>query len=131
MSVFAHSTQRADKADWEELPAHLRAVSRTAAGFAAKFNAAAWGEAAGLLHDLGKYSPRFQGLLGGEAGRVDHSTAGALEAEARWGRPGKLIAFCVAGHHAGLADGDGDDGKLTNLADRLAYARHGGIPPLD
>lgn len=134
-TFFAHSTQREDKADWEELPAHLRGVARTAAGFAAKFDAADWGDAAGLLHDLGKYSLPFQGRLGGEAGRVDHSTAGALEAEARWGRPGKLIAFCVAGHHAGLADGDGDDGKLTSLADRLAHAhahpRDGGIHRLD
>ena len=134
-TFFAHSTQREDKADWEELPAHLRGVARTAAGFAAKFDAADWGDAAGLLHDLGKYSLPFQGRLGGEAGRVDHSTAGALEAEARCGEFGKLIAFCVAGHHAGLADGDGDDGKLTNLTDRLAHARDdvrdGGIHPLD
>jgi len=34
---------------------------------------------AGLLHDLGKYTPAFQAKLRGALEKVDHSTAGAVE----------------------------------------------------
>ena len=51
---------------------------------AAQFGAGEWGAVAGLLHDLGKYSDAFQARLEGRSGRVDHSTAGALEAGKRW-----------------------------------------------
>jgi CRISPR-associated endonuclease/helicase Cas3 len=35
---------------------------------------------AGILHDIGKYSDKFQRRLEGLNIRVDHSTAGAIEA---------------------------------------------------
>ena len=43
----------------------------------ARFGDASWGRAAGLLHDLGKYSARFQARLQGDPSKVDHATTGA------------------------------------------------------
>ena len=82
---------------------------------------------AGLLHDVGKYSREFQARLSGEVGRVDHSTAGAKVALDRYGpKLGKLLAFCIAGHHAGLANGV-NGGETNALADRLKAK----IPKID
>jgi CRISPR-associated endonuclease/helicase Cas3 len=77
-----------------------------------------WGWLAGLWHDLGKFSDDFQTYLrksaaksdphraeteAGPTGKVDHSTAGAKYAN---GLPpfGPLLAYLIAGHHAGLPD---------------------------
>jgi CRISPR-associated endonuclease/helicase Cas3 len=46
---------------------------------------------AGILHDAGKYSGEFQKKLGGKKQRVDHSTAGAKEAMARYGELAEKI----------------------------------------
>lgn len=99
-------------ADWEPLERHLEEVSRRAAEFADAFGAAEWGRLLGRWHDLGKYSAQFQQYLRTSAdpdaseemrGRVDHSTFGArYAAEKIGGHCGQLLAFCIAGHHAGL-----------------------------
>ena len=79
------------------------------------------------MHDLGKYSREFQARLSGEVGRVDHSTAGAKVALDRYGpKLGKMLAFCIAGHHAGLANGV-DGGETSALAERLKTK----IPEID
>ncbi len=84
------------------------------------------GRAAGVLHDLGKYTNEFQDRLAGKRARVDHSTAGAHLAIDRYGRVlGKILAFCVAGHHAGLANGVNGQ-RISALADRL----NGSFPQL-
>lgn len=71
--------------------------------FASKFNAEEFGYALGILHDLGKYSQKFQQKLQGAIIKVDHSTAGAQEAVNLHGEAyGKLLAYCIAGHHSGL-----------------------------
>lgn len=57
-----------------------------------------------MLHDIGKYSADFQGKIRGEHGRkVDHATAGARVCNKK-GENYKFLEYCVAGHHAGLAD---------------------------
>lgn len=78
---YAHSTDRQDKYDWQFLKDHLENVADIASGFSREFNAKEFGYSAGLLHDIGKYSPEFQRRLDGAKIRVDHSTAGALEAK--------------------------------------------------
>jgi CRISPR-associated endonuclease/helicase Cas3 len=94
-----------------------------ASQFADAFGAGQWGRLLGLWHDLGKYSEAFQDYLCASAGvddvhhsevvgRVDHSTAGAKHA-ARFGFAGRLLAYCIAGHHAGLPDDDGGDAGLS------------------
>jgi CRISPR-associated endonuclease/helicase Cas3 len=116
---YAHSTECSDARDWQGLADHLQAVADLAAKRAARFGWENAGRAAGLLHDLGKYSPAFQRRLSGSGERVDHSTAGALEAKTRFPDGlGHLLAYAIAGHHAGLANGR-DAGTRTPLSDRL------------
>lgn len=74
------------------------------------FGLAAAAYAAGLFHDLGKYSPDFQRRLNGALAPVDHSTAGArammgdLASGLHDRLMAELIAYAIAGHHAGLPD---------------------------
>jgi CRISPR-associated endonuclease/helicase Cas3 len=109
--IFAHSLSDSPSDIWEPLSDHLRAVGEKAAEFAAPFGWSAAGQLAGLLHDIGKVSAAYQAYiatpeeqLNGRRG-PDHSTAGARVVAARYpGKVGRLIAFGIAGHHAGLAD---------------------------
>ena len=89
-----------------KLRAHLEEVGATAGKFADVFNADDLAQAAGMLHDLGKYSPEFQRRVRGETSEnAPHSAFGASEARKLWpGGIGEIIAWCVAGHHTGLAD---------------------------
>lgn len=94
---------------WQPLEEHLREVATLARRFAETVRpndlpfaqAAYW---AGLLHDVGKYTDAFQGMLrdvicGAAKRQVEHSGHGAAllldfgSYEAAWS---------VAGHHAGL-----------------------------
>ncbi|WP_415068434.1 CRISPR-associated helicase Cas3' [Neisseria animaloris] len=98
---------------------HAHNVGDTAAGFAAFFGAQEMARYTGQLHDLGKYTPQFNRRLHGGPS-VDHATAGAKIAFERWSVLGKLMAFCIAGHHAGLANGDGEGDNRRTLTQRLA-----------
>lgn len=115
---FAHSSDRPDQTNWQLLAEHLTAVGRLAASFAAYFSAEELAQVSGLLHDLGKYTQEFQLRLSGDFGRVDHSTWGARIACERYGQLGKLLAYGIAGHHAGLANGR-DSAERTALSERL------------
>lgn len=123
---YAHSTSTTDKSDWQTLTGHLETVGRLAAERADRFGASSWGEAAGLLHDIGKYTLPFQRRLEGSPERVDHSTAGAHIAIETYPQVGHLLAYLIAGHHAGLANGR-DMGERTPLELRL----EADLPPLD
>ncbi len=105
----AHTLQNPDgsprpEEDWEPLEDHLRAVADLARTFAAKFGAAEWGYLAGLWHDLGKYQRRFQLRLRDSSIHAPHAGVGAVLAAKRGAQLGVLIAFAIAGHHAGLAN---------------------------
>ncbi|MGI6012897.1 MAG: CRISPR-associated endonuclease Cas3'' [Oscillospiraceae bacterium] len=81
---------------------HLQETAQLAQSFADVFGAGSLGYRCGALHDIGKSSAAFQKGLLEKGSKVDHSTAGALEAV----KQGDCItAFCVAGHHGGLPDG--------------------------
>lgn len=119
------------------LDEHLTAVGKLAADLASSFDANDWAGLAGLWHDLGKYREGFQkyirqtsdpnahieGRVGGR--NKTHSAAGALHAmqvfAARFGPLGetaaRLLAYVIAGHHAGLAD------WTAGLDDRLLGTR--------
>ena len=106
------------------LVAHLETVAQLAAEFSNGFDAAdpvlRWAYLAGLWHDMGKYRPGFQryvrladnpdshieGKVGGR--EKTHSAAGALWAMQQLPKPyGHVLAYLIAGHHAGLDDWDG------------------------
>lgn len=120
---YAHTRAGRPESDWEPLSQHLEEVADLAAHFASAFGAGEWGLAAGLLHDVGKQSAEFQAYLRASAagkgpGRgPDHSTAGAQWAHEHYKRGvGKLLAYALAGHHAGLPDG------IESLSPRLKRA---------
>ncbi len=118
------------------LDEHLRAVRDLAGEFASSFGHADWGRLAGLWHDLGKYSPAFQSYIARESGfdpeahieggkgRVNHSSAGALHAVKQLGGKGRLLAYLIAGHHAGLPDWHSDEHALASLSQRLEDEQH-------
>lgn len=132
---LAHVRQDED-GHWQVhgLEEHLRAVAELAGRFAAPFGGE-WAYLAGLWHDLGKYQPAFQRYIGHAsgfqpdahiegAGRVNHSTAGAIHAEARFGPLGHVLSYLIAGHHAGLPDWDGLESEARGaLSYRLREAR--------
>ncbi|NLG83633.1 MAG: CRISPR-associated helicase Cas3' [Firmicutes bacterium] len=118
--MYAHSRPGQPEDTWQTLREHLTNTAALAGEFAAAFGAEAFGLAAGILHDLGKYAAAFQERLRGAGFRVDHSTAGAREAERIYGGAvGRILAYVVAGHHAGLPDW-GSAGDAASLAARLA-----------
>ena len=131
-TYYAHSAGNLPYEHWQTMESHARNVGGMAAGFAAYFGAQEIARATGLLHDVGKYSPLFDKRLHGDPKRVDHSTAGAKIAVERWGvRLGKMMAFCIAGHHAGLANGAGEGGGRSTLQQRLDWQFGADIPKLD
>lgn len=98
MKYLAHI---ADDRREQTVAEHLQGTADLAARFAAAFGAEADGRFAGLLHDIGKYTPGFQKRLHGGP-PVDHSTAGAREAFSRYGNAPAALA--IAGHHGGIPD---------------------------
>ena len=122
-TYYAHSA-RASDGEWHRLSDHLEATGQMAARFLAGVGWQDVGQAVGLLHDMGKYTVEFQDRLKGSRSQVNHSLAGA---EIAWKHYGlhlgekaiaKLMSFCVAGHHAGLANGT--NGRvIKSLEDRL------------
>lgn len=120
---FAHSARESD-GEWHRLKDHLEATGQMAARFLADVGWQDVGRAIGLLHDIGKYTAEFQDRLKGSHKLVNHSTAGAEIASRHYGDQAavaKLMAFCIAGHHAGLANGK--NGRATkSLEDRLKGA---------
>lgn len=106
---FAHSLSgSSDQTNWQPLKDHLNATALLSASFAAEFGAERAAHLSGLLHDLGKYTDKFQKrLAGGEP--VDHSTAGAIEIRRFASNRNdslivSLLSYVIAGHHAGLSD---------------------------
>lgn len=118
---IAHAA-RGQHGEWRAphgLAQHLAAVGALAACFARDYGED-WARLAGQWHDLGKYRPRFQRYIrqvtGFEAldahienkpGRSPHSTAGAVLACDTFKEAGRVLAYLIAGHHAGLDDWHG------------------------
>lgn len=120
-----------------DLEEHLREVGRLAGAFAWSFGQREWGYLAGLWHDLGKYTSAFQSYLARESGyekqeahieggkgRVNHSSARALHAREQLGARGTLLAYLIAGHHAGLPDWYSQERALSSLSQRVEERTH-------
>lgn len=132
MTYFAHTSD----GPWEPLEKHLELVAAYCQRNTSKFCTSEIGKLLGLWHDLGKYSNEFQAYLkkvggadvhdGDVSSKVDHSTAGAKFASENNDFPlliRRALAYCIAGHHAGLANAVAD-GHCSPLESRLAK----GIP---
>lgn len=115
------------------LAEHLCGTADLACRFAAPWGGGEAAQLAAIWHDLGKYAAEFQAMIraAGENGhleqsdsapkaRVDHSTAGAQWAVKKFGPIyGSMLAYVIAGHHAGLADWSGGNTGRHGLNDRL------------
>lgn len=135
--VHAHSREGCAESEWEPLADHLAQVGELASDYAAAFGAGTLGAAAGRLHDIGKCSAAFQAYIRNLAPSPDHSTAGAREALRLYGRfAGQMLAFAIAGHHAGLADGAGLGGLSKRVVRPIPdyggwEAQAGALPSLN
>jgi CRISPR-associated endonuclease/helicase Cas3 len=139
---------------------HLKGTAKLAKAYAGKFQSEKWGEAAGLAHDAGKgrfiwqnYLRKKSGFfdeeahLEGKPGKMPHAIHGAVMVEALFGKGlGRILAYCIAGHHAGLPDWSSAEGTGQSalqfqqsqvkdlkdvgavIADNLSSAKPG-IPP--
>ena len=98
--------------------------------------------AAARLHDVGKFSDKFQDYIklpkdSAEKkrlkGKIDHATKGAQIAEGHFNGKndmplGRILEYTIAGHHAGLANGSAKDaGDRASLQKRLTNEK---IPPI-
>lgn len=139
--LLAHSDPKHpnNPASWEKLEGpggHIHRVTRHALRFARKTFTHLPGFAMlacplARWHDLGKFSQEFQLYLlqagsgsheGESTGRVDHSSAGARHAMATLPSPwNAMVAYAIAGHHAGLLDGMRSEG--ASLRGRLVKTR--------
>lgn len=108
MTFYAHTAEGEDakrlpesSGTWQLLSAHLRNVARLAKQFARPLGLEREADLAGMLHDLGKYTARFQARLRNPVTihGVNHWAAGAV-----WAAESRLwpVAFGIDGHHMGL-----------------------------
>lgn len=134
MKYLAHKSKMQEQTVKE----HLIGTAKLAGEFAGRFGKEDWGYCCGMLHDIGKYSAKFQKKI--QEGcdiQVDHSTAGSRVCMEKGGLYSFLEA-CIAGHHSGLPDygrrGDGGmDGTLMGrrskrIEDFQAYKEEIEIP---
>jgi len=81
---------------------HLRDVAALAKSNGEVFGAGKEAELCGLLHDFGKYSECFQGVLEGRYSKIDHALCGAaLLSMNKWTKFQPEIEV-INGHHSGL-----------------------------
>ncbi len=118
MKYLAHISE--DKTREQTILEHLEGTAKLSGEFAKSFGYEDWGYCVGKLHDIGKYSEKFQKRIHGSDIRVDHATAGAQVCK-ELGGIYMLFAYCIAGHHAGLPDtGESADmGDSATLMGRM------------
>lgn len=113
MKYYAHSLEGEPPEKWQPLEVHLRNVAETAAEFARVFGAQKWGVLAGENHDIGKGTKPWQAYLrkvnqifdeiaSCYEGHPNHAAEGAKLLFEKSKQAGKLLAYCIAGHHGGL-----------------------------
>lgn len=120
--------------NWEthSLEKHLRKVADLAKKFSEPSGSNDWAYLAGLWHDLGKYRPAFQAHIKRKSGyepdahissernsNTRHASTGAVHAVERLGYLGRILAYLIAGHHAGLPDFEIDIAKGMALKEVL------------
>jgi len=128
VNEFIAHVRKNDDGTWAKphfLVEHLADTAYLAETFAAKFDSAVWGRVAGLAHDAGKgraiwqkylslksgYGYDEEAHLEGKAGKIPHAIHGAKLVEVLLGKVvGRILGYCIAGHHAGLPDWSSAEG---------------------
>lgn len=141
MKYLAHISE--DGTREQSIKSHLEETALLAKGFADEFGYGDWGYFCGMLHDIGKYSDKFQRRIKGSGETADHATAGAQLCLTLGKEKGSFYvapAYCIAGHHAGLPDtgacaDTGDRGTFTGrmkkkIEDYGAYQEEISVPLL-
>ena len=132
---YAHSIENASVSEWQLLSEHLNNVAFIASEFAKSFQAACWAKLAGRFHDAGKSSREWQAYLRhvngiddefkkDYTGHTEHSIQGARWLFSHSKEAGKLLAYCIAGHHGGLPNWlkeavSGLKARLDNCPDNI------------
>ena len=125
---YAHSLDGEPPDKWKSLENHLEKVAQIAGDFAQPFDGSIWAQLIGLSHDIGKGSLPWQAYLRHEneifddfakyyIGRVEHSAHGAQRLYKNSKKAGKLMAYCIGGHHGGLPNWI--DLQKSSLKERL------------
>lgn len=136
---FCYTAHTSEDGRAQSLSEHLQAVGALAGHFALPFGCEEWARHAGLVHDIGKAAPAFQRYLLDKGPKTEHAAAAAI---ALYQGNTHLLAYCAAGHHAGMPDGgSGADmpdaptlrAKLQRQSkygwDIPAYLQDAGLPP--
>jgi len=126
-SKFIAHISKNDDGTWASphlLMDHLHRTAILAEKNANKFQSGPWGKLTGLAHDVGKGRLAWQGYLRSKSGYYDekvqikhkhkkelHAIYGAKLVEKFFGKTtGRLLAYSIAGHHAGLPDWSNAEG---------------------
>ncbi len=140
---IAH-VKRNNDGSWAEphwLTDHAKGVAQLAGKFANYFSSKGWGYAVGIAHDAGKETQEWQKYLcqksgydveahlEGKPGKVEHSCCGAKLSEELFDKGiGRVLGYCIAGHHAGLPDWYPDEaGGQSALSFRLQNVKTDGL----
>ena len=125
---YAHSLPDKSIEEWQPLDEHLDNVGKKAGEFSQPFGGCSFAKPLGMNHDIGKGSFPWQAYLRHEneisddfakyyIGRVEHSAHGAQRLYENSREAGKLMAYCIGGHHGGLPNWI--DSPESSLKERL------------
>ncbi len=126
---YAHSLEGRPPKEWQPLEEHLKNVADLAAEFAGVFGGEKFAAPAGGSHDIGKGTKAWQAYLRQVNGVIDeftnyydghpnHAAEGAKLLYNLSKQAGKVLAYCIAGHHGGLPNWN-DTGSAA-LREKLA-----------
>ena len=124
---FIAHVRKNDDGTWASphlLLKHLEGTAKLAEAYATKFHSCEWGKVAGIAHDAGKGRLLWQNYirfrsgffdeeahLEGKPGKIPHAIYGAKLVEELFEKGiGRFLAYCIAGHHAGLPDWSSAEG---------------------
>ena len=123
---YAHSLQGKPTEQWQLLEDHLLNVAIRACKFAQPFHAGSFAKLLGYSHDLGKGTFAWQAYLRHQndilddfsnyyTGRIEHAVHGAQRLYSQSKEAGKLLAYCIAGHHGGLQNWEDSPEKALRI----------------
>lgn len=131
---YAHSRLGEPSENWHLLEDHLHAVAEMAAGYARFFCAEDWASIAGRWHDLGKGTHSWQAYLRQAndvtdefaafyTGHPVHAIVGAQKLYDSSKEAGKLLAYCIAGHHGGLSNWNDEESLALKVRLGKTYSK--------